>query len=221
MHKSIYKKIKYKFSTNSNGGLTLVELMVVISIFMIITGVTIFNYGSFRSNVSLQNLTDDIALSIRKAQGYAIGARGVGNNFSNSYGIHFSINSNTSGNSLDGNNKAFLMFFTLSDKDYDNSLTGACGDGTHECMELFNITSTDIVKEIYVDDVKQTTPESSIDIVFIRPDPRAYFCYKSSPTSSCESNVSKISIKISNGQFAEKEKTRIISVQNTGQISIQ
>jgi hypothetical protein len=63
--------------------------------------------------------------------------------------------------------------------------------------------------------------QSYLDIVFVRPNSRAYFCYRTNVNNDCDStNISSVSIKISNGQVAPNEKTKIISVQNTGQISI-
>jgi prepilin-type N-terminal cleavage/methylation domain-containing protein len=210
---NIYRKIK------KNGGLTLVELMVVISIFLVISGVAIFDYGGFRSTVSLQNITDDIALSIRKAQGFAIGARAVSSNFYNSYGMHFSTNNSV--DPLVASNKSFLMFWaTQATKRYVSGV-GTCGDNTNnKCLELFNITSADVVKEIKLDGVAQPS-NSYLDIIFTRPDPRASFCYRTNVNSPCSPTViSNVSVTISNGQTTN-EKIKTISVQNTGQISIQ
>ncbi len=220
-------KIKFlKLNNNLNkikNGLTLVELLVVVSIFLVITGVTIFNYGDFRSNVSLQNLTDDIALSVRKAQSFAIGARSssMTGTFDNSFGIHFSLSDTNE--DIEGNNKSFLMFSVpLSEsKKYDYSGNGLCGDSNNACLELFRINTADYIKSIILDNNILKT-EGSLDIVFTRPDPRASFCYRAnqSPTESCIS-ASRIDIIISNGLPSDKEKTRTITVQNTGQISTQ
>ena len=38
--------------------MTLVELMVVLAIFAVVTSLTIFDYGSFRTSVSMQNITN-------------------------------------------------------------------------------------------------------------------------------------------------------------------
>ena len=222
----MYKKNYIKIIKNISRikGLTLIELIVVISIFMIITSVAIFNYGSFNSTVSLQNLTDDIALSIRKAQGFAIGARGVKKDFNNSYGMHFSMDTNQAG-SLSGSNKSFLMFsipiLSAVEKKYVDAgdANEVCGDGSNECIELFNINTIDEIKGINIDGSPQTS--GSIDIVFTRPDPKASFCYRPSPSSSCASNISNIDIIVSNGQTAEQNRIKTITVQNTGQISIQ
>lgn len=211
-------------------GFTLVELMVVISIFLLISAVTVFNYTDFRSNVSLQNLTDEIALSIRKAQSYAIGARGLDNagtvDFNNSYGMHFTIDPSPNKGIQEGSYKSFILFYSADDKNYDANSTGTCGDMiTNECRELFNITTTDIIKEIKIDGTTMNAQKASLDIVFKRPDPRAYFCYRASNTSNgnCDNqNISAVSIVVSNGQTSNgEEKTKTISVQNTGQISIQ
>ena len=160
------------------------ELLVVISIFLVISSVAIFNYGGFRSSVSLQNLTDDIALSIRKAQSFAIGARAVGGDFYGSYGIHFS--SNPTAQSLTASNKSFLMFsvpFGSSDKRYVVG-TGSCGDSTNKCIELFSITTADMIKTITINDNSQTLGSGEyLDVVFTRPDPRAYFCYRTAQES--------------------------------------
>jgi len=225
MHKYIYRKINYNFQLNKRpashgqGGLTLIELMVVISIFLVITGVLIFDYGSFRSTVSLQNLTDDIALSIRKAQSFAIGARGVGNEFNKSYGVHFSTNASVS--SLAASSKSFLMFSAIMPSKRYELGTGLCGNvSSNKCMELFTIMTFDSVKTIILDGDEK--PASSyLDIVFTRPDPRAYFCYRTSVSGECSGNYSRASIVISNNQIGAKLKTKTISIQNTGQISIE
>ncbi len=49
-------------------GFTLIEFIVIISIFAIMSAVTLFNYQGFKSSVSLSNLSRDIALTIRQAQ---------------------------------------------------------------------------------------------------------------------------------------------------------
>ncbi len=215
-------KIKYNFFLNH--GFTLVELMVVISIFLIMVGVMLFDYGSFRSNVSLQNLSDDIALAIRKTQGFAIGVHGLGtgNDFKNSngYGIHFLTDNYNSADPLAGSKKSFLIFYDLDDDDeYDSGSGINCGESGSECVELFNIKTSDIIKsiEVFIGSGSIKLSTSFIDIIFKRPNPKAYFC----TNGVCDKNITRINITISNGQEGDKEKTRTISIQNTGQISVQ
>jgi len=225
MFNNLNKKIENKksfskcYGPEHSKGLTLIELMVVISIFLVITSTVIFNYGSFKSNVSLQNLTDDIALAIRKAQSFAIGSRGINNVFSNSYGVHFS--KNTDRVNLVANNKSFLMFSANTPTSGYIVGSGSCGDPENKCIELFNIASNDTVKDILIDG-SSISYTSYLDIIFTRPNPRATFCLRSSIGGSCSTqNISSVSIIISNGQAGIDEKTKTISVQNTGQISTE
>lgn len=49
-------------------GFTLVEFIVIISIFAVMASVALFNFNGFRSSVGLNNLAHDIGLTIRQAQ---------------------------------------------------------------------------------------------------------------------------------------------------------
>lgn len=220
-----FHKIKY------NAGMTLVELLVVISIFVVVSSITIFDYGSFRSSVSIKNLADDIALSIRKAQSYAIGAHSLNASFFNGYGVHFTTATSTS-NILTGSIKSFVIFndLTPANKLYDIG-SGACGSG-NECNEILNIISADQIANIYLNDADLATPANpipvgaSIDISFMRPNPDAYFCYRMAGniSSSCDQtnqDISHVKIKVSNGLSGSNLKTQMITVWNTGQINVQ
>src|SRR3990172_1973836 len=93
-------------------GMTFIELIVVIGIFATISGVVLFNFTGFTTSISLQNLANQIALQLKKAQTQALsgtGGGGTGLFFSPnkpSYGIHFS----------DGSQDKFYYF-----KDLDNN----------------------------------------------------------------------------------------------------
>lgn len=211
MMPKIFHKNKY------NKGFTLVELIVVISIFAILSSIMIFNYGSFKSSLSIQNLAEDIALSVRKAQGYAIGVHGYGNSFASGYGVHFSTAESTS--EYAGSNKSFILFANLDDNfKYDNS--SGCGTPTsvNECLEVLNITSSDKISEISVigNGVAGHTPDT-LDIFFKRPQPEPTFCAREGK-GNCNfgGNVSSVKIKISNDNGISK----IITISNVGQISV-
>ena len=81
----INKKIK------RNGGFTYVELIVVLSIFAIMSSVVIFNYGSYQTNVDIKVMANNIALKIVQAQKDATSGKWnpneLDNNWKPSYGI--------------------------------------------------------------------------------------------------------------------------------------
>ena len=217
-----------KLSKNKNkynSGITILELLVVISILIIISGITIFNYSKFKSSTTLQNLADDVALSVRRVQGYAIGVRGYNDNFNSAYGIHFTTNPTNSG--FEGSNKSIVLFVDVNDDGkYESGDKCGTPDLSNECLEVLNITSSDQVANVYInrgrDDIL-VSKGSSVDILFKRPNPEPYFCYNtvdgySSDCTAMGSDVSFVKIEISNPQSYDVYKTIII--HNNGQISI-
>jgi prepilin-type N-terminal cleavage/methylation domain-containing protein len=99
-----------------NSGMTLVELMVVLSIFAIISMTVAFNYSSYRSVTSTSVLSQDVALSIREAQGYAMGVRSVYIDDDNgsifpAYGIRFNTVNNMA--DISGNQKSSVLFVDI------------------------------------------------------------------------------------------------------------
>jgi len=203
---------KNSHKNKRNTGLTLIELMVVISIFMIITGITIFNYGKFDSSSSVQNLADDIALTVRRAQGYAIGVHGIGSSFDEGYGVRFTTSTNGQGNS--GSNTSFVLFAdTNNNFEYDNYLNSVCGSFQNgdECLEVLNIKSADEIKGIFLPG--DSVSKSTVDITFKRPNPEPIFYVDGYPQG-----VNYIKIKISSSSNDGLDK--YITISNNGQISV-
>jgi len=213
-------------------GTTLLELVVVISIFVIISGVTIFNYGQFNSSMSTQNLVDDIALTVRRAQSYAIGVRGVNDVFTNGYGIHFSLRSYVSGQEYKSSTKSFVLFAdleTIPNHQYNYSSYNGCGSPTinDECMEILNILSSDSISSVKMYGTNNTAiaelnGDKSLDIVFYRPNPEPKFCYRPYDSYCDPSSESIVYVKIEVTNVAKDGTliTRTIRISNSGQISV-
>ncbi len=216
-------------NVNKQQGLTVLELVVVMFIFTLVSAIAIFNYSQYKTTVSLGNLSQDIALTIRKAQIYAISVKGSDINGSGKqfpgYGIHFYL-STTAGRVSDGSDHSFVFFsdipFTfgmLGDGVY-NQLLANCDNLMfgNECMNIINITSTDRIVELCADSVcvaPALSVSPSLDIVFTRPNPEPRFSFCINGTS-CTTTSSYVQIKIQ----SVDGKQKIISVWNTGQIRI-
>lgn len=138
---------------NYQRGMTYVELIVVLSIFSVLSSVVLFNYGDFQAKVDIKNLASDIALKIVEAQKSSL--NGVlpatyTEGWKPSYGVYFETATPTQ-----------LIYFANFNNDY-NDISDIVLD-----QPLFP-------KNIYIDKLEvvgNSCPSiSSLSIVFRRPD---------------------------------------------------
>lgn len=166
-------------------GFTLVELLVTISIFVILTGVVLFSQTKFNSSILLTNLAYDTALTIRQAQNYGINIKEF--NSTNSslflpYGVHFDRVKAP---------KSFILFADTSYENDDNK-----GDGLYDelneadlsscslsseidrgCVNKYNILRGNYIATLCVKEAstgEEDCTKNKLDIVFQRPNPDAH-----------------------------------------------
>lgn len=209
-------------------GVTLIELIVVVSIVAVVSSVLLFNYSDFSTNVSIRNLSQEIALSVRKAQTYATSVRGGGGapNTYAAYGISFSTQEPTGG-VYEPSKKSFVLFAdipvspsTVPNKIYDtNSTCGAPSEGA-ECLEQFVISSADKVVGFETDITGQVST-GSVSITFRRPTPDAIICYSTGGPHDVCSNPSTPISYVTIFLESAKGSSRSVTIWNTGQISVK
>jgi type II secretory pathway pseudopilin PulG len=208
-----------KWYTQQNQGMTFIELIVIISLFGIIASVVLFNSRDFSSNISLQNLSQDIALTIKRAQ--TTSASGGYNGLfvlprKPSYGVY-----------VNPSEQSFYYFADLDNNGQLDSLdptNRACGTPSagDECIEKYTISGTDDIKEVCANSkLMQGDVDCSLDepleVVFKRPNLDALIHYKGSLSASMQDIVDgKIVIQSADGT---RQKNIIIWV--TGQISVE
>jgi len=66
--------IKKHQQLHTQSGFSLVEFIVVIVIFSIMSSVSLFNYNQYRNTIKETNIAQDLGLSLRQAQVYGISA---------------------------------------------------------------------------------------------------------------------------------------------------
>lgn len=177
-------------SSRYRGGLSIIELLIVISIFTIITAVVLVRHSSFNSTTLLTNLAYDIALSIRQAQAYGISVRSVeGGTFRSAYGVHFDSSVSDS----------YVLF-------QDLDLNGIYE--VSEFVEQYNLRRGHTIKNACIDTSCFSGGLEDLDITFKRPNPDAIINGNSN-ANAC--------IVVAD---ADDTSQRIVKVLTTGQISI-
>jgi prepilin-type N-terminal cleavage/methylation domain-containing protein len=174
-----------------NRGFTLVELMVTITVMLIITSISIFNYSEFNSATVTNTLAYDIALAIRQAQSYGVAVRAgtSDTDFDIAYGVHFGANKEN-----------FSLFADTDNKlDYDEN----------ELLQTYTLQAGSKITSVCVDITKC---DRDTIILFKRPDPESIVKYDGALVQS-----GTVTITIQN---ITETLTRIITVYPTGQISV-
>lgn len=178
-------------------GFTLIEFIVIISIFAIMAAVALFNFQGFRSNVAINNLAHDIALTIRQAQVFgwagqsetdAAGAvqtdPNTGNPIRYADGIYFPYS-----------NSAFAKQFVLYTKfdptpgaeSYDPSDITNDTIGIEGAVRIAGISFADTAADLALDPAHHipsgnaTQASDSVSVAFSRPRPEAMFFEGSAP----------------------------------------
>lgn len=117
-------------SQKTQGGFTLVELLITIGIIILVTGLVLARYSAFDGTVLLKNQAYDIALDLRQTQSYGLGSNVGGDNFRDPYGIYFSI--------LPGKNQQYIIF---QDSDDNGSYDSGEEIATQPMRDRFIISS--------------------------------------------------------------------------------
>ncbi len=140
-----------------NKGFTLIEMLIVLAVIVIITGVVIFNIGTERQNSALLRSAQKLSLDLRRAQSFALSSK-VFKTFGVpcGWGAHF--NGVGSG--------SYIIFADLavnqncSDRDFIRAANGS------EDFETINLESGIVVNSL---------SGGLSDIVFTPPDPIVTF----------------------------------------------
>lgn len=220
------KKIK------KNSGMTYVELIVVLSIFSVMSSIILFNYGEFQAKVDIKNLASDIALKIIEAQKASLSGKlpmngGYDATWKPSYGVYFN-KPDADLNILDSDgvniNKKFIYFVNLGTSGTpQNYIYDGASDctSTSECLDKVSIAKGDYISDISLcsdSNCSSATPISaSLSITFKRPNSGVFFAYSNDPSSSLTGfDYAQITIK----SHKSDTTTAKIKVYNSGRIQV-
>jgi len=220
---------------NFFGGFTMVELLVTVAIFTVITSILVVNYPKFSSKIILENVAHDIGLSIREAQSFGLNVRAFGTGSGAlfpSYGAHFSLRK--SGDPAD--ERHFLLFAdifpdpekpTKNDKKYGTPADCTIAGG--ECVNLFSIQSSEKIyllcgnlksKGATIDNWQSVSGTdcalTTLDITYTRPNPEASIIGGGGLLADDTIfDDAEIVVRSSRGDI------KMVVVWNTGQIAVE
>ena len=195
-------------------GFTLVELLVTIGIATVLLAITLFDYGTFNDNVALSSAGQEMAIAIKQAQTYGLSVREVkisGGNFNSAYGIVFDL----------GDTDNYYVFADINgDRVYN--VDDGCGGVNTECIEKVVLKNGVKISQICDGASPPNCPPgpggsvTNLSITFLRPNPDASINFANSGGQiKATTPIGKIVL------ISPKNGTLTITVENTGQISIQ
>ncbi len=186
-------------------GFTVVELVVSIAIFALMTALLLAKYGTFNDGVLMTNLAYDVALTIRNAQSYSLnvksapsGGANYSDQFNYGYGVHFDI----------VNNKQIIFFVdTDGDQEYDSG----------EQISVYNLKRGSILRAICVGPTSCSGPATySLDVSFKRPNPDAILFARDTASHAVISGVGYAIIEFNSSNGTRKR----IRLNSGGQINV-
>ena len=198
-------------------GFTLVETMVALGIFVIVTAIVFVGNSRFNNTIFLTNLAYDLALTVSRAQSYGINVRpfdSATKPFEVGYGVHFKRGPATT-DPKESDNFSFVLFADTANpnknKHYDNP---------SEFLERYLIRRGNYISRLYwLDSDGNEKPDlpnllDYADITFLRPNPDAnFYCGSFGCTGA-----SAVGIEVSSSDGIIKKK---IIIGATGQISVE
>lgn len=129
-----------------NRGMSYIELIVVLSIFAVMSSIIIFNYQEFQTKVDMKNLASDIALKVVEAQKSSLAGElppfpqqsSIISTWKPSYGLYFNPVSD---------NKSFTYFTDLNQNGIFDDVNCSLNS---ECLEKINITKGNSISSLSV-----------------------------------------------------------------------
>ena len=191
-----YHSRSFSAHHSSQGGFSLLEVLISLAIIVIIVSVSLVRYEAFNSEVILRSQAYEVALSIREAQVQTVGALGEGGGFREEYGVYFDVTTPD----------RYLFFID------NGGSEPVMYDEGEEINPVLYLDTRYTISRICVNSCSAVVDDLSV--YFIRPDFDAHF---SSQTPLGTISDARIEIEPVSGASSGN---RAVVISQTGQISI-
>ena len=202
------------FRSTHRSGFSLLEVIVAVAIFAMLSATILFNYGQFNNRLGLEQQAHEVAHWVRTAQAYALGVRGesaAGTLFP-SYGVH-----------AERATPSTVVFFADIDGDQLYTPGGACGGAGVECKQVVTLRDGARITALCGDDPAGGSPSADcgtfdttdiVDVVFERPNPDAVL---TGTIGAATSTLVTTRIILT----SPRGYSRFVEIWTTGQISVR
>jgi hypothetical protein len=167
------------------------------SIMLILSSFILIKHNDFRAHLLLRSLSYEVALAVRQAQVYGLGIRefkGLTDPFQIGYGVHFETASPTT-------------FFLFVDVDGNRQFALADGD---RVVQTYKLSNGNVISGLCKGNgVNVGCGQTTLDIVYERPEPEAYI------NGDQSGSTATIQVRSLQGEV------RYIAAWITGQITVQ
>lgn len=182
-------------------GFTLIELMVTVGIFVMMTALVLSKYNAFYSGTVFTNMAYDVALTIRQAQSYGVSVKAdtASNSFNSRYGVRFDSPTKFELVSYDPNKGGSLQNPNI--ESYYSLKQGAKFKNIYFKADHSGVSISNLSSTLYG------------SVVFQRPNPEPVVCYN----LDCAS-YSYFEIVMQSG---DGSTNHTIIVNSVGQISVK
>lgn len=202
-------------------GFTLIEMLVVLAIIIVVTGIVLSGESNFNRSFLLTNTTYDVALSFRSAETYGLASQAYGGSLNAGYGIYLSLASPSS----------YVMFadsYPSAASKYGSSVSPASRPGNglydasqNELIQQFGLGAGFSIAQFCMRTADGTVncytpaanPTQQLSIVFSRPSEEANIETLSGGAATPGTGAC-ITIQSSAGD------SRYISITQVGQIAV-
>ncbi len=150
---------------NRKRGFSMIELIVVITIFTTLSVAFLMNYNSTSARLTTDNFAFTVIQRIRETQSYAMSVKATADGFPLGYGLRIE------------NPTTFIVFADQSSPSPNNAYdagTGECGTPTTECVSRLTFPQGFAISAIQATPLGGgTAVPAYVDMVYRRPNPDA------------------------------------------------
>lgn len=196
-------------------GFTIIEMIVVVAIISVVTTLVLFNHTKLNSVVLVSNTAYEIGLIVRETQVAGLGVKAASDGtFLSSHGVHFDINTPT-------------LITIFADKNGNGVYDPSGSEGSEMTQEyiinnsrsgsvLGLCTGSSLSPATSMYCTNPNTTQSTLDVVFTRPNPEAFFKVRDRVTSELSDHIGSVVINVG----FDNDVCRSIIIEKTGAVEI-